>query len=410
MKTTLTILLSLFLLTAFGQKNGDNIILDNAKILFKSTRDLNSEELEQFDYYPIVSLLEKAIQLNPKNAEAHYFLGYAYSRINSKNGKGMTAMNLELLHKSSEQFEKVIQLSPKYSGEIIVLDPYSKIGAEWGSMALSYWYNNKMDSARWAFLEGKKRGGFGDFILEVNKNVLDACSKNAILVVSGDNCSFPLWYLQLVENYRTDVSIVDINLLNSPWYPAFLVQNKSVAFDLPNNVLDTIEYKRWKSKMITIMGFSWEVKPSYYDEYLLRGDRVFLSLLKENKFQRDVYFTTGFPEESRLSLKDFLSSCIVVDKLSPSKEKSIDFEAYKQLISNYLLLSRHLNHNSPDELNMFDNLRYDLFNRVNDYLDRDEKEKAKELMLLADKFAGEKKYPYSSENVKKYAAFLKERM
>lgn len=410
MRITLTTLISLFLVTAFGQKKDYNIILDNAKVLFKSTRDLNSEELKQFDYYPIVTLLEKAVQLNPKSAEARYFLGYAYSRLNLKDGRGMTTMNLDLLYKSSEQFEKVIQLDPKYSGEIIVLDPYSKLSAEWGSMALSYWYNNKMDSALWAFKTGKKRGGFSNFILQLNKKVLDACSKNAILIASGDNSSFPLWYLQLVENYRTDVSIIDINLLNSPWYPAFLVQNKSVAFDLPNNVLDTTEYTKWKNKMITIQDFSWEVKPSYYDHYLLRGDRIFLSLLKENKFRRNLYFTTGFPEESRLNLKGFLSSYIVVDKLSIPKEESIGFEAYKQLISNYLILSRHLNLNSPDEMRLFDHLRYDLIDRVNDYLSRDEKEKAKALMQLLDKFAGEDKYPYSDESAKKYVNSLKERI
>jgi hypothetical protein len=408
MKTILTIIFTLFTTTIFGQIDEYNFFLDKAKSLFKSANNLTQEELDQFDYNNVASLLEKAIQLNPQSTEAKYFLGYTYSRINSKDGRGMLDMNLDLLYKTSIQFEKVIELTPKYTDEIILLDPYSKLSSEWGAMAMSYWYKNKSDSSIWAFREGKKRGGFGNFILELNKNILDACSKNAILVSSGDNFSIPLWYLQIAEKYRTDVCIVDINLLNTNWYPTFLSQKKCVAFDLPAEVLDTLEYKKWASQIVKIKDFSWTIKPSYNEGYLLRGDRVFLSLLKENKFQRDVYFTVPFTEESRLSLKDFLTSKILVDKLSVFKEKKISYEDYKQLITKYLMLSVHLNYNSPDEFRMFDNFRYSIFNKANDYIKKKDKVKAKELIVLLDKYANENKFPYFNENWKNYADYLRQ--
>ncbi|MFZ4057485.1 MAG: tetratricopeptide repeat protein [Ferruginibacter sp.] len=409
MKIAITILCSILLTTAYGQKVEYKVYLDSAKTLFKSSENLSQDELDSFDYNQIVVLLQKAIELNPKSTEARYFLGYAYSRLNAHDGRGMIAMNIDLVYKSSEQFEKIIQLTPKYSGEIFILDPYSKITAEWGSMAMSYWHNNKVDSAKWAFKEGKKRGGFGNFILELNKQVLDACSKNSMLISSGDNFSIPLWYLQIAENYRTDITVVDISLLNTSWYPALLSQRKSVSFELPNATLDTIQYMKWADSTITINDFSWTVQPSYY-QYLLRGDRVFLSLLQHNKFQREMYFTIGFMEESRLSLKNYLTPLVIVDKLTVSDKKLQSYEDYKTSMQKALQLSKFLNLNSKDQISMFDNFRYNLLWKAEDYLEINEKNKAKELITLLDKIVNEKNIPIQDKKGKLYAEKIRRRL
>ena len=50
------------------------------------------------------------------------------------------------------------------------------------------------------------------------KAYLDATQENAIMFTIGDNDTFPLWYLQEVENYRTDVKLINTSLFATDWY------------------------------------------------------------------------------------------------------------------------------------------------------------------------------------------------
>ena len=49
-------------------------------------------------------------------------------------------------------------------------------------------------------------------------NILAGLDEDAIIFTNGDNDTFPIWYLQEVEKFRTDVTVVNLSLVNLPWY------------------------------------------------------------------------------------------------------------------------------------------------------------------------------------------------
>ena len=53
---------------------------------------------------------------------------------------------------------------------------------------------------------------------DMGMNYLVGLGENAIIFTNGDNDTFPLWYVQEVEGFRTDVRLVNLSFLQTEWY------------------------------------------------------------------------------------------------------------------------------------------------------------------------------------------------
>jgi hypothetical protein len=394
---------------------------------WETLRPKVEDALKNKNYSDALEYLEKAIFVDPENAEIHYYMGQTYRLILFADGSIINSVNMPYASKSSEHFKKAIEISPNYTGKKFVVGPYSKIQSIWGAVAMTYLYSNNSDSAKWAFEHGKKEGGFYPAIMEYNKNIMASCEKNAILFTNGDNDTFPMWFLQLIEKYRTDITVINLSLLNISWYIKQLKNSypfgeNNLFITMTDMDIDSIRPLRWEEQMVAIPvkhdplnkegKIEWIVKPTIDDKAIRVQDLMLIEIFKSNDWNRPVYFSTTVYGGNKIGLDNYLVLEGLVYKLISHKEKTSTEKLYSNLIKVYTydgVNDKHMDY-VEEMQNLYQNYRHSFITLSSSYYKSGLKDKATEVLNLMDKRLPLNLLPYTNEGLKAEADKLREKV
>lgn len=129
--------------------------------------------------------------------------------------KGQNALHTELLtqyiefqHLAIEYYYQLFKQNSLF--ETLIANSYNVYSSEIINGFLTLRYFQSEETAK----KELKPGLYDNFYLEMARNYLNSCDLNAILFTNGDMDTYPLLYVQENENFRKDVLVVNVSLLN----------------------------------------------------------------------------------------------------------------------------------------------------------------------------------------------------
>ena len=387
--------------------------------LYAQETNLKQKAIEKFkegEYTEAISLLKKAALVTPDDAEVYYYLGryshyLCYDVGPRKYDEGKSNEIIRYL-------DKAVSLDPHLG------NAYYYIGVEYGVRGHFAMIEGNIKKAKKEFRLGREKGGYPYWLLEYARNMLSSCDQNAILFTGGDAEANSAWYLQLVENYRRDISVIPIGLLNFTPFVLFAKKGlDGVLVGIPISKTDEQIRKaqiiKWKPQKIKIpinkialnrfkipgkiTAMEWELKPDIIRDstgFLMPGTAYIVDIVKTNKWERSIYFTVGSPQKQRAGLNSHLQLCGLTYRLLPVEAEKYGMSINSAKIESILLNQKsysHFNdvkeHNMPRVSFILNNYRVILIRLAGFYLERGDMEKAGDVLEKMQEYMPEALFP-----------------
>jgi hypothetical protein len=213
-------------------------------------------------------------------------------------------------------------------------------------------------------------------------NMLMSVAEDSVLITFGDNDTYPLWYVQQVEGIRTDVSVVNLSLLNAPWYIKQLKNDETggqrpVPMSLTDEQIDGLRYERFTPQEVSVPAGE-RARAAFAGSGLSSGDReafdsrmtwtvpgramqgttvlsvpqrVTYNIIRtnaENGWERPIYFSRTIPSYNRIGLEPYLQFEGMAHRIVPIRHNQPDGRVVPEVLIPRLRSFRFTSLDRPD--------------------------------------------------------------
>ncbi len=319
----------------------------------KNYKEMALEEFKLEHYDAAIQLLDTALTKSPDDAEIYYYLGF-FNHYRAYDSRPLNGYDYNYSKNIFGYLEKAIELNPDYG------DAKYFYGAECSANAFISMQNKDLNSLKHFYKLAFDKGAYPDWLIEFGKNMLNSCDENAILFTGG-NADFDICsYLQLHQNFRTDISVIPIGNIDRPWYVKYMRDGLEGGFVKVNigltdyQIMDIHPFK-WDTTTVEInipehlksefktgkdYRLKWEIVPDLSSDrmhskiegekakmrtYLSPQRAILLHIIENNYSERPVFFSVLANNFFYGGLDEYFQNCGLVYRLVPVKTTETDY-------------------------------------------------------------------------------------